>query len=146
MSPGVSNLNAPTVPGRSLPWLNVGLTVAACVLAACAAEANSVAACQFLNTEGLTAPWAGERMSEPVPGIRWRLSHEGVTRSEGDDVRVSRPAEAALSGIYFVTADEGWVVGEEGTVLHTADGGRRWTRQVVPVDLDLDSIGCSRFC
>jgi len=35
----------------------------------------------------------------------------------------------ALSGVSFVDASNGWVVGDLGTILHTSDGGVTWTEQ-----------------
>ena len=35
-----------------------------------------------------------------------------------------------LTDVYFVSALEGWVAGEHGTILHTKDGGDTWTAQV----------------
>jgi len=35
----------------------------------------------------------------------------------------------ALNDIFFSGPNEGWAVGEKGTVLNTADGGQSWVRQ-----------------
>lgn len=37
--------------------------------------------------------------------------------------------EPNLNAVSFSSADSGWVVGEFGLVLHTADGGKTWTSQ-----------------
>jgi photosystem II stability/assembly factor-like uncharacterized protein len=37
--------------------------------------------------------------------------------------------DATLYGIYFVDADEGWAVGDEGVIWHSLDGGKSWERQ-----------------
>ncbi|GIW83745.1 MAG: hypothetical protein KatS3mg106_258 [Gemmataceae bacterium] len=37
--------------------------------------------------------------------------------------------DATLYGIYFVDADEGWAVGDEGVIWHSVDGGKSWERQ-----------------
>ncbi len=34
-----------------------------------------------------------------------------------------------LHAVYFVTVDEGWAVGEQGTILATTDGGKTWRTQ-----------------
>jgi photosystem II stability/assembly factor-like uncharacterized protein len=31
--------------------------------------------------------------------------------------------------LFFVDAREGWITGEEGTLLHTNDGGKTWSRR-----------------
>ena len=36
---------------------------------------------------------------------------------------------ADLFDVKFLDASEGWAVGAEGMVLHTSDGGLRWTRE-----------------
>ncbi|MGH9751772.1 MAG: WD40/YVTN/BNR-like repeat-containing protein, partial [Blastocatellia bacterium] len=39
---------------------------------------------------------------------------------------------AKLSGVFFVDRDRGWVVGSNGTLLATEDGGTKWLRQTLP--------------
>lgn len=39
---------------------------------------------------------------------------------------------AKLSGAFFVDRDRGWVVGSNGTLLVTEDGGAKWSRQTLP--------------
>src|SRR5205823_965190 len=53
-----------------------------------------------------------------------------------------------LSGAHFVSANEGWLVGEAGTILHTADGGTTWERQSAPSDSYLVHVTCAdaRHC
>lgn len=48
-----------------------------------------------------------------------------------------------LSGVYFVTPDQGWVVGEKGTIFRTDDRGRKWHEQKSDVDSNLYSITCT---
>lgn len=40
-----------------------------------------------------------------------------------------RPTPANLLGVHFVSASQGWVVGGDGTILHSTDGGASWTEQ-----------------
>ncbi|UNK49709.1 YCF48-related protein [Lysobacter sp. S4-A87] len=40
------------------------------------------------------------------------------------------PVSADLTALHFVDAKQGWAVGHEGVVLHTADGGASWTVQL----------------
>jgi photosystem II stability/assembly factor-like uncharacterized protein len=37
---------------------------------------------------------------------------------------------ANLRGVHFVTASEGWIVGDLGTILHTANSGKTWSAQM----------------
>jgi len=48
--------------------------------------------------------------------------------------------EAELFGLCFVGRYEGWVVGAEGMVLHTTDGGETWVRQESGTTEDLYSV------
>ena len=40
------------------------------------------------------------------------------------------PVSSDLNAICFPTPQKGWVVGHEGVVLHTEDGGQSWARQL----------------
>jgi photosystem II stability/assembly factor-like uncharacterized protein len=44
----------------------------------------------------------------------------------------SSGALAKLTGVFFVDRDRGWVVGSNGTLLATEDGGAKWRRQPLP--------------
>lgn len=37
--------------------------------------------------------------------------------------------DACLRSVYFVDAQEGWAVGDEGVIWHSIDGGQTWERQ-----------------
>lgn len=37
------------------------------------------------------------------------------------------PQGNALEGVYFTDASNGWSVGDNGTIMHTTDGGNNWT-------------------
>lgn len=43
---------------------------------------------------------------------------------------VSYPEDLALTDVFFVTPDVGWVSGAGGTILHTRDAGVTWTAQL----------------
>jgi photosystem II stability/assembly factor-like uncharacterized protein len=45
-----------------------------------------------------------------------------------------------LRSVTFVDGERGWIVGNLGTILHTADGGRTWTVQETPVDQELRGV------
>ncbi|MBI5926645.1 MAG: hypothetical protein HY836_13720 [Aquabacterium sp.] len=45
---------------------------------------------------------------------------------------VSDPLRVALKGVYFINAQQGWAVGEQGVLLATSDGGRHWAAQKLP--------------
>ena len=51
-------------------------------------------------------------------GDSWTAEEAGVVES--------------FSGICFIDANQGWVVGTNGTILHTTDGGAHWVKQPAP--------------
>ncbi|MEW6301664.1 MAG: YCF48-related protein [Thermodesulfobacteriota bacterium] len=42
--------------------------------------------------------------------------------------KLSRPS-ANLHGVFFLTKEEGWAVGQLGKIFHTTDGGKSWEEQ-----------------
>lgn len=69
---------------------------------------------------------AGERLV--ATGIRGHILYSddfGHSWIQADAV----PVRASLLDASFPTPDQGWVVGHEAVILHTADGGKTWTRQ-----------------
>ncbi|RJG27167.1 WD40/YVTN/BNR-like repeat-containing protein [Massilia cavernae] len=40
------------------------------------------------------------------------------------------PLSSDLTALYFPSAQRGWAVGHEGVILHSADGGATWTKQL----------------
>ncbi|MCU7891952.1 MAG: hypothetical protein KZQ78_10210 [Candidatus Thiodiazotropha sp. (ex Ustalcina ferruginea)] len=47
------------------------------------------------------------------------------------------PVRAHLTAVYFVDADNGWIVGADGLILYSGDGGISWTKQFDDRDADL---------
>jgi photosystem II stability/assembly factor-like uncharacterized protein len=53
-----------------------------------------------------------------------------VSTDQGRSWRQSlAPTQALLTGVCFVDARQGWAVGHQGVILHTANGGDTWERQ-----------------
>ncbi len=48
--------------------------------------------------------------------------------------------DAELTSVWFVDADQGWVVGDRGVIWHTEDGGRHWQLQRTPETCRLESV------
>ena len=46
------------------------------------------------------------------------------------DQSANAPTAQNLNGVHFVSAREGWIVGDLGTILHTTDAGKSWKAQV----------------
>lgn len=40
------------------------------------------------------------------------------------------PLSSDLVSVYFATQSKGWAVGHDGVILHSADGGKTWERQL----------------
>ena len=47
---------------------------------------------------------------------------------------------ARLTGVWFVTAQQGYLVGDAGTALRTSDGGVTWTTMPVGTAADLNAV------
>lgn len=53
-----------------------------------------------------------------------------ISDDEGKSwTQVSAPVRSDLLAMSFPTALDGWAVGHDGVVLHTADGGKTWSKQ-----------------
>lgn len=48
--------------------------------------------------------------------------------------------DATLNDVCFVDPQNGWAVGDRGTILRTADGGRHWSAQASGVNCRLESV------
>ncbi len=59
----------------------------------------------------------------------FRTTDGGATWSE---VAFPNPTSVSLGGVFFVSADSGWVVGDGGYIIRTTDGGVTWQRQTSP--------------
>lgn len=82
-------------------------------------------------------------------GVAWAAGDGGTLfRSPPDSpdygnnwIPVVSGTGANLRGIYFVSALEGWVVGDSGTILHSTDGGATWTADTTsPTSQHLQSV------
>ncbi len=73
-------------------------------------------------------------MSVARAGMRFVVvGMRGLIAISDDDgktwTQVSAPVRSDLLALSFPTALEGWAVGHDGVVLHTADGGKTWIKQ-----------------
>ena len=71
-------------------------------------------------------------------GENWEQQKEffKIVGNESKKINLSND----LSTVHFVSKTEGWVVGQEGVILHTADGGKKWEKQKSGVEDALNSI------
>lgn len=123
----------------------VALVCAACLAApfALAQEARETKRYDVLELPAVQSPLAqralvysltraGKRLV--ATGIRGHILYSddlGQTWTQAESV----PVRSSLLDASFPTPEQGWVVGHEGVILHTADGGRTWTRQLDGVQL-----------
>ncbi len=81
---------------------------------------------QFAQANRLTAVTkAGKSLVAAGP-----RGHILVSDNDGQSWnQVPVPVSSDLVAIRFLNAKEGWVVGHDGIVLHSADAGKTWTKQ-----------------
>lgn len=54
-----------------------------------------------------------------------------TSENQGEDWKqASVPVQSDLVAVHFPTAQSGWAVGHDGVVLHSADGGSTWEKQL----------------
>jgi photosystem II stability/assembly factor-like uncharacterized protein len=55
---------------------------------------------------------------------------------------ISQPcgSQTILRGVSFVDSQRGWVVGNDGTILTTSNGGEDWTTQSIGIDVDFYGV------
>lgn len=54
-----------------------------------------------------------------------------LSEDQGQSWRqVESPVQSDLTAVHFPTDSKGWAVGQEGVVLHSADGGTTWVKQL----------------
>lgn len=66
------------------------------------------------------------------------LSLSIIPRAGASDLR--HLEDASLRSVFFIDHKEGWVVGDEGLILHTLNGGKSWERQQTGVRGSLRSV------
>jgi photosystem II stability/assembly factor-like uncharacterized protein len=65
---------------------------------------------------------------------------DAVFPSPAPHVQNLPPDDACLCDVSFVDPRHGWAVGDHGTILHTDDGGQRWSQQPSGVVCTLNSV------
>ena len=75
--------------------------------------------------ESLSSPSNAKMLSSPAEGS-WKNRTSGISA----ELRVS----SNLFSVTFATPELGWAVGASGLILHTEDGGTKWTRQSAAIN------------
>jgi hypothetical protein len=78
--------------------------------------------------------------STPTYQSKWRVGRGGLIQHYDPDrgwVDIPSGVRADLFDVTFSTATVGWIVGHEGTVLRSTDGGSNWNKVSSPTSEDL---------
>jgi photosystem II stability/assembly factor-like uncharacterized protein len=110
------------------------LLMLACLASACAAEP---APGSTLNRPALAISKPGNAAMFGIATTGQRLvavGERGIIALSDDDGKTWRqapsPVSVSLTSVRFIDASHGWAAGHRGVVLHTADGGLHWERQL----------------
>jgi len=68
------------------------------------------------------------KMAPAKPGVAAAKAAQPKFKAIWEPVNYQQ--DLTLTGVFFVSDEEGWVTGEHGTILHTKDGGNAWTPQL----------------
>ncbi len=64
----------------------------------------------------------------------------GTASAQDENARPEMRADAELSDVFFIDADQGWAVGDRGVIWSSVDGGRHWGSQNSGVSCRLNSV------
>jgi photosystem II stability/assembly factor-like uncharacterized protein len=116
--------------------LRTALASAAFVATTLAAPATGAAFVDVLDTPARVSPLASRGLLQAVTKAGDKLvavgqrGHIVVSADAGASWKQSPvPVSSDLTAVFFVNAQKGWVVGHDGVILHTSDGGNTWTLQ-----------------
>ena len=95
---------------------------------------------EFVDVLDLPSQPTALAMSTPLAAIAradkrlvvvGQRGHILYSDNDGKDWRQAEvPVSSDLTAVRFPTPRDGWAVGHDGVVLHSADGGEHWTRQL----------------
>ena len=92
---------------------------------------SPIRAIQFQDdNHGWAAGMQASLMRTSDGGVTWEPAFaEGLRRAGSAAMPLAAGEHPNFWDVFFVDDQAGWVVGEEGTILATANGGGTWTRQ-----------------
>lgn len=70
------------------------------------------------------------RVGESLVAVGPRGAIVRAETAGGPIEQIASPVGTDLVAVHFPTANLGWAVGHDGIVLHSADGGRSWVKQL----------------
>lgn len=107
------------------------------------ANANSWSPETTIDLTGIPAPYSFHSFSSVdssgIWNVVWKYISFQTTEGESRDYS---PIEEDLIAVYFINSNVGWVVGRNGTILHTQDGGLNWIQQDSGTENNLLAITC----
>jgi photosystem II stability/assembly factor-like uncharacterized protein len=121
-------------PARTLAAL---LGLATLLLALVASTAPGRNFVDVLDQPAMRSPLAAKRVLQAsavagqrlvAAGARGHIVYSDDRGATWQQAKV--PVSADLTALHFADARQGWAVGHEGVVLHTADGGASWQVQL----------------
>jgi len=109
----------------------------AALAAACSASVAGADFADVLDSPAQISPLASKGLLQALVKAGSRLvavgqrGHIVISTDGGASWRQSPvPVSSDLTSVYFVDDREGWVVGHDGVILHTRDGGDSWELQL----------------
>lgn len=112
------------------------LSLAACAIAASAADAPAPAFRDVLDTPAAKSPLASRGLVNGLAQAGGRLvavgqrGHILYSDDKGQSwQQADVPVSSDLVAVSFPSPKLGWAVGHDGVILHSADAGRSWKRQ-----------------
>jgi photosystem II stability/assembly factor-like uncharacterized protein len=113
------------------------LALAACVAVLCPLRATAAGFADVLDVPALMSPLASKSLLQSVTRAGDRLiavgqrGHIVISTDGGATWKQSPvPVSSDLTAVFFIDDKQGWVVGHDGVVLHTGDGGDKWDVQL----------------
>lgn len=138
---------------RKLNTFTLSATLAACGWLGAAGYAQAADYISELNTRpAIMSDIASRSLLTSITVVGNKLvtvgewGHILLSEDNGDTWKQSEvPVQLLLTAVDFPTEKDGWVVGHEGVILHTSDGGTTWELQHamphrVPTDEEMDQM------
>jgi photosystem II stability/assembly factor-like uncharacterized protein len=123
------------MPMKAFHWLSLGLT--ACAASLHPLPVQSAAFIDVLDTPAQISPLASKSLLQSVTRAGTKLVAVGqrghiVISSDGGASWKQAPAPVSsdLTAVFFIDDRQGWVVGHDGVILRTTDGGDKWELQL----------------
>lgn len=96
-----------------------------------------------IDLRGIPEPFSFHRFCRLSSPDMWSVGGEGhIIHESLTESRQFLPTDQALDGVFFSSSNVGWVIGTNGTILHTVDAGEHWEKQDSGVKKDLNAITC----